>query len=459
MFLGLGLGLGLAWALSWPGITRAQGAAPVPPPDCTAPTVAAGPSGAYRTVQGEVLSVLPGSAPGQFRLIDFSSGRSHRLHPAAPLRFQSGQGFDDEHPVAYTYHFTPQSAPAGERPGRWALAIDTAGQTGTRRAQPIALRERAASFTSGDARLQGRLTLPAEGSGPFKTVVWVHGSDPVPSVGREWLPHLLASQGIATLVFDKRGTGCSTGQYVQHFGVLSDDVVAAVAWLATQPEVDARAIGLAGFSQGGWVAPLAAAKQPSIRFVAVAYGLAMSMADEDRLEAPLKLRQAGIDDAGVAEFEQVNALLHRTAREGFRDWQPLEAALAQHRDKPWLAETRRQGSWMGLLLQMGLAQAKATAPAMFTHFFQPFYEPEPTLQQLTQPMLWLIAGDDIEAPPGPTLAVLERLKRQGKPVSVTVFPNADHGMQRVEQRGRERVKGHYAPGYFEALLRWTQAVR
>jgi hypothetical protein len=59
----------------------------------------------------------------------------------------------------------------------------------------------------------------------------------------------------------------------------------------------------------------------------------------------------------------------------------------------------------------------------------------------------------------PTLAVLERLNGQGKPVSVVIFPQADHGMQTVELRGRERNKGHYATGYFETLLRWMQALR
>ena len=66
----------------------------------------------------------------------------------------------------------------------------------------------------------------------------------------------------------------------------TDGMRIAARWLRTQPEIAKDKVGLAGFSQGGWVAPLAALKDRSIRFVAVGYGLAMSMADEDRLEAP-----------------------------------------------------------------------------------------------------------------------------------------------------------------------------
>lgn len=408
-------------------------------------------SGVYRQADGALLSLLPGGdggGGGRLQLTDFSTGRSAALRPTGPMRFESAADLSAEQPVAFRYAFRADAK---------ALAIEAVNGGTAAAASRVALRERPAAFTSASTALAGRLTLPASGAGPFKAVIFVHGSDPVPSVGREWLPHLLAAKGIATLVFDKRGTGCSQGQYLQHFGVLSDDVVAAAAWLRAQPEIRPDAIGLAGFSQGGWVAPLAALKDPAIAFVAVSYGLAMSMADEDRLEAPLKLRESGVDPASVAEFEALNAALHRVAREGFQDWAPFDALLARYQSRPWFALAVRQQSWLGVVMQMGLARAKAEAPGMFAHFFQPFYDPVPTLAQLKTPMLWLMAGQDIEAPPGPTLAVLAELRAQGKPVTVRVFPNADHGMQDFVVRDGKRLRTRYADGYFAALLDWVQA--
>jgi uncharacterized protein len=408
-------------------------------------------AGAYRGSDGSVLSILPADAGGHWRITHFDTGRSHRLHPQGDGSYRSAADLNSEQPVAFRYRF------ATDAEGRArSLAIDRGG-AGTSVAERMALRERPAVFASGEVQLVGRLTLPALGKGPFKAVVFVHGSDPVPSVDREWLPHLLAAHGIATLVFDKRGTGCSQGTYVQHFGVLADDVVAAVRWLGQQPEIDPAQLGLAAFSQGGWVAPLAALKERSIRFVAVGYGLAMSMADEDRLEAPLKLRQAGVDAAGVAEFEALNAALHQVARDEFKDWSRFERLLDEYRARPWLALAARQQSWLAVVMQMGVAQAKVAAPPMFRTFFQPFYDPVPTLEQLRIPMLWLMAGQDIEAPPELTLDVLARLRRQGQPVSVVVFPNADHGMQEFEQRAGERVRTQYAAGYFSTLLQWLQS--
>jgi len=108
-------------------------------------------------------------------------------------------------------------------------------------------------------------------------------------------------------------------------------------------------------------------------------------------------------------------------------------------------------------LQMGIPQAKQAAPGMFEHFFQPFYEPVPTLEKLNIPMLWLIAGKDIEAPPEITIETLQRLRQQGKPFTSVVFPNADHGMQEFEVREGKRVRTKYADKYFSTLLKWIQA--
>lgn len=430
----------------WAASTTAQAQAPAA---CEAGADTA-PAGAYRTTTGALISVLPEGNAGSWRITHFNSGRSHRLHPRGGLTFQSADDFHAEHPVAWRYAFEPGAAGPAE-----ALAITPAAGPPLR-ARRLALRQREAVFQHGDVTLRGRLTLPPAGRGPFPAVVLVHGSDPVPSVGREWLPHLLAPHGIATLVFDKRGTGCSQGQYVQHFGLLAGDVAAAARWLKAQPEVAPARIGLAGFSQGGWVAPLAALQEPTVRYVAVAYGLAMSLADEDRLEAPLKLKALGLDDTSVAEFEALNATLHALARSGFQDWSAFEQQLEAARQRPWLALAAQQPSWLGTTLQMGLAQAKQVAPAMFEQFFQPFYDPVPTLERLDIPMLWLVAGQDHEAPPGPTLQVLARLARQGRPVATVVFPHADHGLLDFELRSGQRVSTHYAQGYFSTLLRWLR---
>ncbi len=96
---------------------------------------------------------------------------------------------------------------------------------------------------------------------------------------------------------------------------------------------------------------------------------------------------------------------------------------------------------------------------MFQDFFQPFYDPVPTLEKLNIPMLWLVAGKDIEAPPQPTLEVLARLKRQGRNLTVKTFPDADHGIQDFEVRNGRRVRTKFADGYFWTLRNWVLQAR
>jgi uncharacterized protein len=407
--------------------------------------------GAYRFADGRVISMLPTGAEAHWRFTDFGSGKSHALHPAGALKFESGDEFDAKSPVVFRYQFGLDKNGLAE-----TLNIRQNGQPALT-ARKLKLREKTVVFKSGDTELFGKLTLPSGGKPPFKTVVFVHGSDPVASVDREWLPHLLASQGVATFVFDKRGAGCSKGQYLQRFDVLSDDVVAAVNWLKTQPEIDPSKVGLAGFSQGGWVAPLAALKDPSIKFVVVGFGLAMSLAEEDRLEAPLKLKEMGVDESSIAEYRELNASIHQLARDGFKDWRDFDEKIDKYKGRDWFTLAKGMQSWVGVTLQMGIPQAKVVAPQMFESFFQPFYEPVPTLEKLAIPMLWLIAEEDIEAPPEPTIEALKRLRQQGKPFATVVFPQSDHGLVEFEVRDGKRVKTKYADKYFSTLLKWIQA--
>ena len=116
---------------------------------------------------------------------------------------------------------------------------------------------------SGPLTLEGRYRRGAEGGAGPAGVVICH---PHPQFGGsmdnnvvEALEDALAAGGMATLAFNFRGVGGSGGGYDQMRGEV-DDVVAALTYLAKRPEVDPGRIGLAGYSFGGLMAMLAAAR-------------------------------------------------------------------------------------------------------------------------------------------------------------------------------------------------------
>lgn len=136
--------------------------------------------------------------------------------------------------------------------------------------------------------LAGTLTRPI-GVNKVSVVVTISGSGPQERDGRlpilkgyapfRELADTLGRRGIAVMRYDDRGVGESGGRASRDSATsedFADDVLAAVAYLRTRPDVDGGRIVLAGHSEGGLIAPIAAVKDPRIRAIALLAGPAIS---------------------------------------------------------------------------------------------------------------------------------------------------------------------------------------
>jgi len=128
-------------------------------------------------------------------------------------------------------------------------------------------------FESQGVTLAGSILKPKS---PFAAVVIVHGSDPVKRE-MDFAKHL-AEKGIAVLTYDKRGVGESGGVYVgpsvgtnnidtTNLNLLSHDASGAVNTFRTYLKDKKIPVGVVGFSQAGWIIPIAASKNPRIEFM------------------------------------------------------------------------------------------------------------------------------------------------------------------------------------------------
>lgn len=148
------------------------------------------------------------------------------------------------------------------------------------------------TFTSGDGtRLSGLLSLPNSIT-PHPAIMMLHGSEPgtKDNFGNKVMAHFMLSQGIAILNYDKRGVGESEGNYQEAASPANlqrhaDDAIAGVEYLLTRPEIDAEKIGLIGFSQAGWIIPLAASQSSDISFFVNLSGPVASFGQEDKFSA------------------------------------------------------------------------------------------------------------------------------------------------------------------------------
>ena len=138
----------------------------------------------------------------------------------------------------------------------------------------------AVSFGSAGLTLAGTLTLP-DGVSRAPAVLMLAGSgqadrdDNTNKLPINVFPQLARAMleiGFATLRYDKRGVGGSGGDYwATGFNDRLTDAVAAVAWLASQPMVDASHIFVLGHSEGALIAiRLAAGAAPGAGAVLLA---------------------------------------------------------------------------------------------------------------------------------------------------------------------------------------------
>ena len=129
-------------------------------------------------------------------------------------------------------------------------------------------------YPSAGLRIQAYVYKP-EGDGPFPVVIYNHGSRTGrerQSVPFEYVGALLTGAGYAVLVAERRGygrsdgatwpedVGKSRGRMVARLDEETDDVPAAVDYLRTQAFVDARRIGVMGWSFGGIVTMFAVSR-------------------------------------------------------------------------------------------------------------------------------------------------------------------------------------------------------
>jgi uncharacterized protein len=304
-------------------------------------------------------------------------------------------------------------------------------------------------FSSHNTTLIGRLVLP-KGAATVPIVVLLHGAEH--DSGRDFyaLQRLLPAEGVGAFVFDKRGTGASSGSYTQDFSILADDGVSAMHEAKRLAGSRAGRIGYQGGSQGGWVAPIAANVE-HVDFVIVCFGLAVSVIDEDQQEVEIEMREKGHSPAEIADALKVATAAETVIASRFTEgFQEFDAVRAKYKDAPWYKDVH--GNYTYMLLPYTEAELKEMAPKY--QWGTPFrYDPMPTLRANTTPQLWILGAEDYEAPSAETGRRIKSLIADGRPFTLAINPGAEHGMTLFEIGDRrERLATRYAPDYF-AMIR------
>jgi hypothetical protein len=421
-------------------------AAFLPPVTRAADTVGDCRIGAYRLTDGSVVDIGPSNEDAlQWRRFDGTFGE---LHKTTDGSWSSTLGWTDK-PDGKTVTFS--DCAKGD--------ISFNGINGHR----IAFDVTETTFEGDGVKLAGRLVLP-NGGDRTAIVVLIHGAE---TGSRDTYPlqRLLPAEGVGAFVYDKRGIGGSSGKYTQDFNLLANDAVAAMREARRLAGARAGRIGYFGGSQGGWVAPLAATRAP-VDFVIVAFGLAYSVIDEDQQEVALEMRLKGHSPEEIAKAQEVAAAAEAVFESGFtKGFERFDALRAKYRNESWYKDLH--GDYTYFILPYSVADLREKANAdlgaalgggsrtfNISDMGTPWrYDPMPTLRAVKAPQLWILGEDDLQAPCAPTAGRIKALGAQGRPITLAIFPHAEHGIYEFETKpDGERDDTRNPDGYF-AMLR------
>lgn len=127
------------------------------------------------------------------------------------------------------------------------------------------------SFGDSDAIISGTIYYPIK-EGNYPAIIVMPGGGSNVTNLRDvpvYLGKRAAACGIVTLVYDKRGTGDSKGNYNEaDFNDFLADASAGVELIKNLPEVNSRKIGAVGFSQGARLIANLAVRNKDISFIA-----------------------------------------------------------------------------------------------------------------------------------------------------------------------------------------------
>ena len=392
--------------------------------------------GAYRFPDGEIVDIAQSEGKTlRWRKFDGTTGV---LHKKGDGSWTSTLGWTD-HPDGHTASFTHCATGEIEFDGKKADRI------------PFDVTDTVFEGHGG-LKLAGRLVLPKTND-LVPIVVLVHGAERDSARDSYALQRLLPAENVGAFVYDKRGTGGSAGKYTQDFDTLADDAVAAMREARRIACTRCARIGYQGGSQGGWVAPIAATRAP-VDFVIVSFGLAVSVIDEDQEEVALEMRLKGHTQEEISKALEVASAAEAVFESGFtKGFERFDAVRAKYRNEPWYKDLH--GNYTYFILPYTAAELREQREQGKAFVFgTPFrYDPMPTLRAVEAPQLWILGEDDLEAPSAETSRRIKMLIAEGKPITLALFPHAEHGMTEYEVASNgERVSTRYAPGYF-AMMR------
>jgi uncharacterized protein len=300
------------------------------------------------------------------------------------------------------------------------IAFLIVGMSETETGAGSGFEEHPVEFHNRGVKLAGSLLLPRS-EVPVPAVVFVHGAGRQTRDSYRKLGEYFASQGIAALIYDKRGTGRSGGAYESYepYKNLVDDTLSAVAFLKQRREIAAPQIGIWGLSQGAYISAAAASRSEDIRFIIV---VGASVAD------------------GMMFYYRDNLF----RRYGLSD------TLRDVAEKAHLAQMSLPHNWQDDSFLSSFAPRSYPSPDKYVH---------PAWSHVNQPVLAMWGQLDQHIPVGESVAGLKNslAHANNENWTIIILPWANHDLGISETGALHSKWRGYPPGVLKTMTDWAQS--
>ena len=297
--------------------------------------------------------------------------------------------------------------------------------------------------------LAGTLLTPQESeTRPLPVVVLVGGTGAYPR-GSPFAMDIqtrLLAHGIATVEYDKRGAGQSTGAFADTLPVMERDVEAVIRYLRGRSDLDAARVALIGVSQGGVAVPAIASRDPHIAAITMLSGPV-----GPRGELFLGIMRANLNRSGKSK-DMVDRIMAATGQ-----W--MEAR--SRGDTVEGNATLREGV-VRSFVTAGFTheQAEGMVAALDTPVLLSMYEvaPDQALANVRAPVLAIYGGRDSTISSALSVPAAQAALADNPDSLVVEIPGADHTFRHVEPDQAEAPREQpISPLVGELIETWLAA--
>jgi pimeloyl-ACP methyl ester carboxylesterase len=230
------------------------------------------------------------------------------------------------------------------------------------------------------------------------------------------------------LRYDRRGDDVPFADQVA-------DARSAIDALVARPDMDSKRIGLWGFSQGAWIAPLVAAEDARVAFVVLLASTGVSPAEQMRYGTAKQARAAGYGDDAVRRLVELRAVLEDYNR-GRIDRAVAQGATDAAAGEPWF----------------GIAYVRRELPEEPGFWPDMDFDPAEIFARVRVPTLLFYGEDDEWQPIDASAAAWRRAAESAGNDDLTVIrlPGTRHAPTLESRETRDAI----SPEYETRLLSW-----